>query len=63
MKQKEERDLENALAWDGKPGDMEAALEAIIRVEHRKIRQYFLISENYFVIFELQKDINKGLIE
>jgi hypothetical protein len=28
MKQKEERDLENALSWDEKPGNMDAALEA-----------------------------------
>jgi hypothetical protein len=40
MKQKEERDLENALAWDEKPGDMEAALEAI-RIDKEESEKFF----------------------
>jgi hypothetical protein len=40
MKQKEERDLENALAWDGKPGNMDAALEAA-RIDEEEPKRFF----------------------
>jgi hypothetical protein len=40
MRQKEERDLENALAWDGKPGNMDAALEAM-RIDKEESKQFF----------------------
>ncbi|MDR2773709.1 MAG: hypothetical protein LBC19_03010 [Tannerella sp.] len=40
MKQKEERDLENALAWDGKPGNIEAALEAM-RIDEEESQRFF----------------------
>jgi regulatory protein YycI of two-component signal transduction system YycFG len=40
MRSKEERDLENALAWDGKPGNMDAALEAM-RIDKEESEQFF----------------------
>jgi hypothetical protein len=40
MTQKEERDLENALAWDGKPGNMDAALESA-RIDEEESKRFF----------------------
>jgi hypothetical protein len=40
MKQKEERDLENALAWDGMDGNIEVALAAI-KVDEDESRLFF----------------------
>jgi hypothetical protein len=40
MKQKEERDLENALAWDEKPGNTDAAF-AVLKVDKEEPERFF----------------------
>jgi hypothetical protein len=40
MNSKEERDIENALAWDGKPGNMDSALEAM-RIDKEESERFF----------------------
>jgi hypothetical protein len=40
MKQKEERDLENALAWDGQPGNPDDVLEAM-RIDQEESEIFF----------------------
>jgi hypothetical protein len=40
MKQKEERDLENALNWDGKPPDFKEVLEAT-RIDNEESERFF----------------------
>jgi hypothetical protein len=63
VKQKEERDLENALAWDEKPGNMEAALEAMRLDLFQEAGQTLVCGENPTLLFHRNKRINANLVK
>jgi hypothetical protein len=68
LKQKEGRDLENALAWDGKPGNIEAVLEAM-RIDKEESEQFFkeagqITVRGMSVLLDHRyKRVNNGLVK
>jgi hypothetical protein len=67
MEQKEERDLENALEWDEKPGNMVAALEAA-RIDEEEPQRFFreagrtlVQGNNPRLLCHRRKRVNAGL--
>jgi hypothetical protein len=67
MKQKEERDLENALIWDEEPGNMDAALEAA-RIDNEEPQRFFreagqtlVLGSNPNLLCHRHKRVNAGL--